>query len=436
MGDPMSKVTTTLREMCEFVVDCPHFTPEWTTNGFLVIRNQNIRDGQLDLTQPSYTHKDDFDRRNRRAKPQAGDIIFTREAPMGEVCVVPEGLDCCLGQRQVLLRPRRDIDGNFLFYALRSAFVRHQIFWNEGTGSTVSNVRIPVLEALKVPRLGRAEDRVGALLGTLDEKIQLNRRMNETLETTARAIFNDWFVDFGPTPAKSDGRAPYLSPDLWSLFPDRLNSEGKPEGWDTEQLGDIFDVGIGRTPPRNESVHFVPVGLGYTWLSIKNMGGLNVWACRSDENLAKDTVDRLHIPVVPENTVIVSFKLTVGRVAITSHPMCTNEAIAHLVRRKSSCFGPFYMYLYMVQYDYGQLGSTSSIATAVNSKSIKSIKFINPGEACVHALETTVSPIFEKIRSNLSEIDTLITIRDFLLSKLMSGEVIASETLTNFGVKL
>ena len=120
----MSDHVETLDEMCDLIVDCPHFTPEWTTSGYLVIRNQNIRDGRLDLSESSYTHLEDFQRRVRRAKPRAGDIIFTREAPMGEVCLLPENLECCLGQRQVLLRPARDVDNRYLFYALRSPTVR------------------------------------------------------------------------------------------------------------------------------------------------------------------------------------------------------------------------------------------------------------------------------------------------------------------------
>src|SRR5258705_2329915 len=226
--------------MCELIVDCPHFTPEWTDRGFIVIRNQNIRDGCLDISQPSYTHREDFERRIKRAKPKAGDIIFTREAPMGEVCIVPEGLECCVGQRQVLLRSRNDVNGRYLFFALRSNFVRHQIFWNEGTGSTVSNVRIPFLKALNIPRLGNHEEAViGDLLGAIDDKIDVNRRMNETLEAMARAIFKDWFVDFGPVRAKAEGCPPYLWPDLWSLFPDKLDEDDKPLGWRSDRLEDV-----------------------------------------------------------------------------------------------------------------------------------------------------------------------------------------------------
>ena len=78
------------------------------------------------------------------------------------------------------------------------------------------------------------QDAIASILGALDDKIDLNRRMNETLEAMARAIFKDWFVDFGPTRAKMEGRAPYLAPEIWALFPDRLDDEGKPEGWSIE----------------------------------------------------------------------------------------------------------------------------------------------------------------------------------------------------------
>ena len=415
--------TSTLEDMCEFVIDCPHFTPEWTDSGFIVIRNQNIRDGRLDLSNPSFTHHDDFLRRIKRAKPQAGDIIFTREAPMGEVCMVPEGVECCVGQRQVLLRPKRDIDRRYLFFALRSQYVRHQIFWNEGTGSTVSNVRIPVLKSLRIPRLDNLESPIAELLGALDDKINLNRQTNETLEAMARAIFKDWFVDFGPTRAKAEGRPAYLASELWKLFPDALNDDDKPVGWTSRRLDDLFDVSIGRTPPRKEKQHFLPSGHGKTWLSIKNMGGLQVFAFSSDEDLAPDAVASFRVPLIPAGTVIVSFKLTVGRVAIVSKDMYSNEAIAHLVPKLTTPVSNYFTYGFMKGFDYEALGSTSSIATAVNSKSIKGIEMVVPDSNVHEAFLELAEPIFDRILSNGREVQTLAQTRDLLLPKLMSGEI-------------
>ena len=94
----------TIKELCDLVVDCPHSTPTWTEHGKIVIRNNNIKNGRIDFTSPSFTDDEHFAQRIKRAVPKAGDIVITREAPMGEVGMIPEGIECCLGQRMVLLR--------------------------------------------------------------------------------------------------------------------------------------------------------------------------------------------------------------------------------------------------------------------------------------------------------------------------------------------
>lgn len=191
-------VTTKLSDLCELIVDCPHSTPEWTDSGFIVLRNQNIRNGSLDLSSPSFTDENGYNSRIKRAVPQAGDIVLTREAPMGEVCLIPEGLQCCLGQRQVLLRPMKGMSGEYLFWALQSPFVRHQISWSEGTGTTVSNIRIPVLKAFEIPRWFENEPQIASHLSAIKNKITLNQKINQTLEQMAQALFKSWFVDFDP----------------------------------------------------------------------------------------------------------------------------------------------------------------------------------------------------------------------------------------------
>lgn len=212
-------VTTTLSDLCELIVDCPHSTPEWTDSGFIVLRNQNIRNGSLDLSSPSFTDENGYNSRIKRAVPQAGDIVLTREAPMGEVCLIPEGLQCCLGQRQVLLRPMKGVSREYLFWALQSPFVRHQISWNEGTGTTVSNIRIPVLKAFEIPRWFESEPQIASHLSAIKNKITLNQKINQTLEQMAQALFKSWFVDFDPV-VDNALDAGFFEQDL--AFPDEL----------------------------------------------------------------------------------------------------------------------------------------------------------------------------------------------------------------------
>lgn len=243
----MAVKSVELKDLCVQIVDCPHSTPVWTESGEIVLRSNNIRNGRLDISTPSFTDTLHFDQRTKRAAPRGGDLVITREAPMGEVCLIPDGLRCCLGQRMVLLRPdAAKVDSRYLLYALQSREVQHEIHVNEGTGSTVSNLRIPLLEVLKIPWRPLPEQRrIAHILGTLDDKIELNRRMNETLEEMARALFKSWFVDFDPVRAKAEGRGTRLPKHLADLFPNRLvDSEiGEiPEGWEAVPLSTAIEV--------------------------------------------------------------------------------------------------------------------------------------------------------------------------------------------------
>lgn len=252
-----------LKELCSLIADCPHSTPVWTESGHVVIRNQNIKGGRLDLSSPSFTDALHFAHRIRRARPVAGDIIFTREAPMGEVGMIPSGLECCVGQRQVLLRPNPDVvNGRFLLFALQSPQVQHQIGWNEGTGSTVSNVRIPVLEALRIPTPSlETQNAIGAVLGALDDRIDLLRQTNATLESIAQAIFKSWFIDFDPVRAKAEGREPDgMDAATAALFPAEFEESALgliPKGWRVTRVTDAIEFNPSRSLPKGAEARYL-----------------------------------------------------------------------------------------------------------------------------------------------------------------------------------
>ena len=157
------------------------------------------------------------------------------------------------------------------------------------------------------------------------------------------------------------------------------------------------------------------------------MKNIQTFALASDEDLTTDAIEQFRVPVIPAGTVMVSFKLTVGRVAIASKDMYSNEAIAHLVENQDTPVANTFAYCFMKDFDYDTLSSTSSIATAVNSKSIKAIELIVPDAGTHSAFAAIVQPVFDQILRNVSENDTLIAIRDLLLPKLMSGELRLSD---------
>lgn len=409
-----------LDELCSAVVDCPHSTPVWTESGVVVLRNQNIKGGRLDLSSPSFTDEAHFQARIKRATPSTGDIIITREAPMGDVCQIPDGLRCCLGQRQVLLRPNpKRVDGRYLLYTLQSNYVQHQIGWNEGTGSTVSNLRIPVLEALKIPTPSLLEQNaIARILGTLDDKIELNRRSNETLEAMARALFKDWFVDFGPTHAKMQGQRPYLSPDIWALFPDALDEEGKPKGWATVPLSDLIELNP-KEPLRK--------GTPAPYLDMASLPTSGSWPAQPVERAFGSGMrfrnrDTLLARITPclEN----------GKTAFIQY--LADDEIAwgsteYIIMRSRDAVPAEYSYLLARNPSFRAHAIRSMTGTSgrqrVQAESIASYPVQQAPDAVFYAFGALVKPWFESFKARALESETLATLRDTLLPKLLSGEL-------------
>ncbi|WP_165329517.1 restriction endonuclease subunit S [Streptococcus tangpeifui] len=213
----------------------------------------------------------------------------------------------------------------------------------------------------------------------------------------AQAIFKSWFVDFEP---------------FGGIQPSDFNT-GKAE--------EYFEIGIGKTPPRKETEWFTNDSNSVKWVSISDMGSCGMFISDSSEYLTEKAVERFNIKTIPKKTVLLSFKLTIGRIAITDTEMVSNEAIAHFKTTDTNILE--YLYCYLKQFEFETLGNTSSIATAVNSKTIKSMPFTKPSDIVLRNFHEIIAPIFEEIRSNITEIFKLQSIRDTLLPKLLSGEL-------------
>lgn len=444
----MNKVhSNTLDEMCELIVDCPHSTPKWTNTGHLVIRNQNIRNGRLDLSDKSYTNHEDYLVRVRRAVPQGGDLIFTREAPMGEICQVPEGLECCVGQRQVLLRPAKGVSSDYLLYAMQSPFVRHQIFWNEGTGSTVSNVRIPVLKKLEIPRQGQLESGIARLLKSFDDKIELNRRMNETLEEMARALFRDWFVDFGPTrrqmagatdPAAIMGHAfptgdmpadvgsgakPITATTLAPLFPAKLGEDGLPEGWKLGVIGDlcarIFSGGTPKTTVPNYWGGDLP------WLSSGETR--ESFLLTTEKTITQEGVDNSSTREANAGSTVIASAgqgKTRGQTSYLAFDTYINQSVVALEANPDLLPGSvLYLDLERRYEEFRSISDAHSSRGSLTTKLLAGLQTVLAPREAFLALGSIVAPLFEKIVANKQENQTLAEMRDLLLPKLMSGEI-------------
>ena len=171
-------------------------------------------------------------------------------------------------------------------------------------------------------------------------------------------------------------------------------------------LGDICDIKIGRTPPRKQPQWFSE-SHGIKWVSIKDMGNTGKYISQTSEFLAADAIKKFNIPIIPAGTLLMSFKLTVGRLGFTGHDMCSNEAIAQLPIKDSDIVDKNYLYYYLKNFNFDSLSSTSSIATAVNSKTVKSISVNLPPLDQQKKIASILGSLDEKIELNRRMNETL-----------------------------
>ncbi|MXS70727.1 restriction endonuclease subunit S [Flavobacteriaceae bacterium W22] len=286
----------------------------------------------------------------------------------------------------------------FLWYNLRDTNTV-KYFKSIPSQSAQPNINFQEIKTLsiKIPPIPEQKS-IAAILTSFDEKIELLQAQNKTLEELAQTIFTEWFGKYE--------------------MGDEL-----PEGWREGKLGDEFDITIGRTPPRIEQEWFSDTPTGKKWISIKDMGNSGVFIFDTSEYLTDEAISKFNIPIIPENTTLLSFKMTVGKLAITTEEMLSNEAIAHLKIKRDSYLTSEYIYLYLQNLDFNSLGSTSSIVTAINSTIIKKLDFVIPQENILKDFQEIIHPIFDKIKTNTEQIQTLTKTRDELLPKLMSGEI-------------
>ena len=286
-----------------------------------------------------------------------------------------------------IVQGNEQCDTRFLCYLINSMDLSGYV-----TGSAQPKLSQANLNAvtLSLPTLAE-QKRIVEYLYMLDQKIDVNRQINDNLEQQAMALYRQMFVE--------------------------NNNDARREC----RADEYFDISIGKTPPRKEAQWFSMNPTDCIWVSISDMGRCGMYIADSSEYLTHESVDKFNIKVVPDNTVLLSFKLTVGRVAITDGAMVTNEAIAHFKTDKPEINE--YLYCYLKDFNYQTMGSTSSIATAVNSKIIKAMPFVIPTDAELVSFHSATAPMFEMIKTRQRENTRLAELRDSLLPKLMSGEI-------------
>lgn len=269
---------------------------------------------------------------------------------------------------------------------------------------------------------------IAGVLGSLDDKIEQNRRTAGVLEGLARAVFRAWFVDFEPVHAKAAGATsfPAMPQPLFDQLPTTFQDSELgpiPQGWEVKKATDLATVAIGKTPPRKEPHWFSVDPTDVRWVSIRDMGQCGAFISTTSEFLTEAAIEKCRVRRIPDRSILFSFKLTLGRVSITNGEMTSNEAIAHFIPNDTDAIGTEYLYCYLSSFDHASLGSTSSIATATNSKAVKAMPVIAAPSPVAEAFTVVVRPTFDLLRQIDEESRKLAELRDYLLPKLLSGAV-------------
>ena len=415
---------------CEGIYDCPHSTPLLTDDGPFVVRSQDIRSGVFRLDQAGRVTEDTYKERVTRAEPRYGDILYSREGTyFGIAAEVPSDVRVCLGQRMVLMRPNAcKCNSRYLRYWLNSPLMASHIQGHRD-GTVAERLNLTTIRQLPVmvPPL-REQRAIAHILGTLDNRIELNRKMNETLESMARAIFKSWFVDFEPVRAKAEGRDPVLPSEIADLFPDSFKDSelGEvPKGWKVGTIGDLAEIVGGGTPSTKNSDYW-DNGHHY-WVTPKDLSALSTPVLLSTERKITDAgLKRISSGLLPVGTVLLSSRAPIGYLAIAEIPVAINQGFIALTPHKnvSTMF-----LLYWTSWAHDEIVSRANGSTflEISKSSFRPVPVVVPPSAIFKAFEHMVRPLYNKVVNNERHSRTLADFRDSLLPKLISGQIRVGE---------
>jgi type I restriction enzyme S subunit len=384
-----------------------------------LVRSQHVFDRHFDTAGLAFI-SDNHAKELRNAEVQSGDVLLNITGDgvtFGRSCIVPERvLPACVNQHVSIIRPnRRECDPGYLLSVLTHPATKGYIesFNSGGSRRAITKGHI---ESFEIPLPPLAEQKaIAAVLGALDDKIELNRRMNATLEAMARALFQSWFVDFDPVRAKLDTRQPVaMDPATAALFPVHLEDSPLghiPKGWKAGTVVEGFNLMMGQSPPGdtyNEEENGLPFYQGRTDFGFR-FPTRRIY-CSAPTRYAK-----------PGDT-LVSVRAPVGDINMANEECCIGRGIA-AVRHKSGATSFTYHSMANLYPDFARFEAEGTVFGSINKDSFEKLRFVIPPDEIIAAYERQAGPLDEQIRTLETQSRTLATLRDTLLPKLLSGQL-------------
>jgi type I restriction enzyme S subunit len=357
---------------------------------------------------------------------RVGDIVFGRKGAVERSAQIQSEEDgYFLGSDGIRIRLNSNmIEPRFIAYQLQTLAHRSWMI-QHAAGTTMPSLNEGIIRRIPIVLMPLAEQKaIASILGTLDDKIEVNRRMNATLEAMARALFQSWFVDFDPVRAKMDGRQPAgLDAETAARFPNAFQNSklgAIPHGWEAAPLSDKIQLLSGGTPKTSETSYW---GGDIPWYSVRDAPSeSDVWVIRTDKHVTKLGISNSAAQVFPEKTTIISARGTVGKLALTAVPMAMNQSCYGI--RGITGYGDYFTY-YLIREATAQLQQRThgTVFDTITTETFRTLDCVLPTPEITVAFDDLVEPLLGQIRANLHQTSILASLRDTLLPKLLSGEL-------------
>lgn len=445
-----------LSDFCNAVKDGTHDSPKKQSTGKLLVTSKNIKGSRLDTSTAYFISLEDFDAVNKRSKVDKFDVLLSMIGTVGEVCIIKTEPDFAI-KNVGLLKPDTKLQAYWLYYYLLSESAQQKI--RERLRGTTQQY-LPLGEIRNFPVHYPANETIAektiAILTSLDDKTELNRQINQTLEEMAQAIFKSWFVDFDPTRAKvaalesgggaedaeraamraisgksdeelSEFEATALDAfnslkSTASFFPSALQDSelGEiPEGWEVSTLSTLIELTGGGTPKRSDSSFWngeIP------WFSIKDIpSDGNVFVIDTKEKITSVGLKKSSTKLLKKGTTIITARGTVGKLALLAEDMCMNQSCYGVNGKK---VGPYYNYFNLREAVATlQRNTHGAVFDTITTRTFDTYQTSFCGVETALHYDQVITPLLTKIEANLRENLVLTEMRDTLLPKLLSGEI-------------
>jgi type I restriction enzyme S subunit len=395
-----------------------------TPGGVPLLKAADVGPGRVNIN-PSFRISHEKNQEHCRTELAGGELLITLVGSPGQCAIAPKEVEGFNVVRAVgVFTVKEGVSPRYVMYAVQSPPAqRHIMSVCNTTVQTTLNLGDLKVLPLRVPPLPE-QKAIAHILGTLDDKIELNRKTNETLEAMAKALFKSWFVDFDPVRAKAEGRPTGLPAEISGLFPDSFEDSelGEiPSGWKVAPVGDVVECVGGSTPSTNEPEYWD--GGEYFWATPKDLSSLSEpFLLDTAKKITINGVQRISSGILPVGTILLSSRAPVGYVAAACIPVSINQGFIAL--KSNGLMSSAYLLNWCLS-NVRQFKDRASGTTfaEISKAAFRPIPILVPSEQAARSFADKAQMLYERVVSNMRQSTLLAVTRDALLPKLISGEI-------------